>query len=79
MGFEFFGFGKPEQRDAMRKLHERVMQLEPVKQAISSLEAAPVGGRLNGYKALREAYKKEVEREIGEYRRKREAGGGKKE
>jgi len=79
MGFEFFGFGKPEQRAAMRKLHERVMQLEPVKQAITSLEAAPVGERLNGYKALREAYKKEVEREIGEYRRKREAGGGKKE
>jgi hypothetical protein len=72
LGFEFMAFGKPEQRDALRKLHERVLLLEPVKAAMAKLEAAPVGERMEALKTLREVYKKEVEREISEFRQKRQ-------
>lgn len=79
LGFEFIAFGKPEQRDALRKLHERVLLLEPVKASMAKLEAAPVDGRMEALKLLREVYRKEVEREIADYRSKREAGVGTKE
>jgi hypothetical protein len=54
------------------ELHERVLLLEPVKAAMAKLEAAPVGERMEALKTLREVYKKEVEREISEFRQKRQ-------
>lgn len=78
LGFEMMAFAKPEQRDAFRHLHERVIELPPVKEAIKKLEAAPVGERLDAFKSLREVYKKECEREIADYRARHSKGEEKK-
>lgn len=68
LGFEMMSIGKPEQREALRHLHERLMQLPAVKEAVAKLEAAPAGERIEAFKALREVYQKEREREITEFR-----------
>jgi hypothetical protein len=68
LGFEMMALAKPEQREAFRHLHERVIELPMVKEAMGKLEAAPVGERLEAFKSLRDVYKKECEREIAEFR-----------
>lgn len=68
LGFEMMSAGKPEQREALRHLHERLMQLPSVKAAVEKLEAAPVGERIEAFKAVRDAYQKEREREFAEFR-----------
>ncbi len=71
LGFEMMSFAKPEQREALRHLHERVVELPEVKQAITRLQEAPKEGRGEAFKNLREVYKHECEKAIAEYRRKR--------
>lgn len=68
LGFEMMSIGKPEQREALRHLHERLMQLPTVKEAVAKLEAAPVGERIEAFKAVRDVYQKEREREIADFR-----------
>ena len=74
LGFEMLSIAKPEQRDALRHLHERLVELPTVKAAIAKLEAAPVAERMEAFKQLREVYQKEREREIAEYRARRRDG-----
>ncbi len=64
---------RPDQREALRKLHERVLELPVIKDLVSRLQSAPVGERMALFKTLREAYQKEVQREIADFRKKREA------
>jgi len=45
--------------------------LPSVKDAAAKLEAAPISGRMEAFKMLRETYQKEREREIAEYRARR--------
>ena len=71
LGFEMLSIAKPEQREAMRHLHERLVELPSVKDAAAKLEAAPISGRMEAFKMLRETYQKEREREIAEYRARR--------
>jgi len=71
LGFEMLSIAKPEQRDALRHLHERLVQLPSVKEAIANLDSAPVAGRMEAFKRLRDAYQKERDREIAEYRARR--------
>ncbi|MDB6137736.1 MAG: hypothetical protein JWO94_808 [Verrucomicrobiaceae bacterium] len=77
LGFEMMSFARPEQREAFRHLHERVLEQPGVKQAISRLQEAPQDGRMEAFKNLRDVYKHECEGAIAEYRRKRAGEGGK--
>ena len=70
LGFEMMSLAKPEQRDALRHLHERVVELPSVKEAIATMKAAPVGERMEAFKKVREVYKHECETAISEFRRK---------
>lgn len=75
LGFELMAFAKPEQREALRHLHEKVVELPEVKQAITKVQEAPAEGRMEAFKALRDVYKRECERAIADYRRKRGGEG----
>lgn len=75
LGMEMMFMAKPEQRDAFRHLHERLVNLPVVKEAIAKIESVPVEGRWDAYKSLREIYKKECERSIAEFRAKHPDGG----
>lgn len=70
LGMEMMFTAKPEQRDAFRHLHEKVVALPPVKEAIGKIEAAAPENRWEAFKALREVYKKECEREVADYKAK---------
>ena len=74
LGMEMMFMAKPEQRDAFRHLHEKIVALPVVKTAIDKIEASPVEARWDAYKALREIYKKECEREVAEFRAKHPEG-----
>ena len=74
LGLEMMTFAKPEQREAMRHLHERVLELPGVKDAVSKLRMASNEGRPEAFKALRDVYKHECEKAIEEFRRRRAAG-----
>jgi hypothetical protein len=78
LGFEMMSMAKPEQREALRHLHERVVELPAVKAAITKIESAPVGERLEAFKAMRDIYKKECEREIADFKARRQRGEEKK-
>lgn len=75
LGFEMQAFGKPDQREALRHLHDRVVELPVIKALVDKLQAAPIGERMAMFKTLRDAYKQEVEREISDFRKKREKEG----
>ena len=79
LGFEMMTFLKPEQRAAFRKLHERVIDLPSVKEAIHKVQSAPADGRPEAFKNLHEVYRRECEREIAEFRQRRKGEGGKGE
>lgn len=79
LGFEMMSFAKPEQREALRHLHERVVELPEVKQAITRLQEAPKEARGEAFKNLREVYKRECEKAITDYRRKHPADSAKNE
>ena len=76
LGFEMMAFARPEQREAFRHLHERVVELPEVKQAIAKIKEAPPEGRIEAFKSLRDVYKRECEKAIAEFRRKRAGEGG---
>jgi hypothetical protein len=78
LGFEMMSMAKPEQREALRHLHERVVELPAVKEAIAKIESAPVGERLEAFKAMRDIYKKECDREIADFKARRQKGEEKK-
>ncbi len=73
LGFELMAFAKPEQREALRHLHEQVVELPEVKQAITKIQEAPAEGRMEAFKNLRDVYKQACEKAIADYRRKRAA------
>ena len=77
MGMEMATFGGPEKRDAMQRLHERLINLPSVKEAVAKLQAAPVGERMETFKAVREIYRKEFELQVADYRRKHAPDGPK--
>ncbi len=74
MGMEMSTFGGPDKRDAMQRLHERLIDLPSVKEAIAKLQAAPVGEKMEAFKAVREVYRKEFELQVAEYRKKHAPG-----
>jgi len=78
LGFEMMSFARPEQREAFRHLHDRVVELPAVKEAITKLKAAPHEGRIEAFKNLKDVYKRECEQAIETFRR-RHAGEGAKE
>ncbi len=71
LGMEMMAFAKPEQREALRHLHERVVELPEVKQAIAKVQDAPPEGRMEAFKNLRDVYKHECERAIANFRKQR--------
>jgi hypothetical protein len=74
LGFELAAFGGPEKRDAMRRLHEHLVELPVVKEIILKLQAAPVGQRMEIFRALRETYRKEYDHQIDEYKKRHAPG-----
>lgn len=74
LGMEMMFMAKPEQRDAFRHLHERIIALPAVKEAIAKIETTPVEGRWEAFKSLREMYKKECEKAVQEYKAKHAEG-----
>ncbi len=75
LGFEMMTFARPEQRQAFRHLHERVIEMPAVKEAIQKVQSTPPEGRIEAFKTLRDVYRKECEQQIAEFRRKRAAEG----
>ena len=76
LGFEMMSFLRPEQRQSFRHLHERVIELPAVKEAISKVQTATPEGRPEAFKNLHQVYRKECEREVAEFRRKRAGEAG---
>lgn len=70
LAMELYNFAKPEHRDAARKLHERVIQLPPVVAAIEAMRSAPPEARMESFKKLAAEYKKQVDLEVAELKKK---------
>jgi hypothetical protein len=70
LGIELFHMAKPEQRPVARKLHERVMKHADIVARVGALRAAAVEGRMEAFRQLGEAYKKQVDLEVAELKRK---------
>lgn len=60
---EFMAFAKPEEREHLRQIHEKVLQLPAVKEAIEKLQAAPPHERLAAIGRLRTLYREAVAKE----------------
>lgn len=72
LGFEQLALVSPEKRDAMRRMHEHLLQQPAVKEAAEKLKTAPVNERFESLKALREVYQREFRNQISEWRKRQE-------
>ncbi len=74
LGMELYNFAKPEHRDAVDKLHERVIALPSVAAAISLLRASTGESRMEAFKKLAAEYKLQVDLQVTELKKKHPAG-----
>lgn len=79
LGMELVSFSRPERREETRKLHERVMQLPPVKEAVAEVQNTLGDSRSLAAQKLRNIYREEVAREFQAMRSKRGDEGPKKD
>ena len=68
LGAEFVTSSRPERRDEAQKLHERLIALPEVRQAISSVETAAGEARLDAWQKLREVYRHAMMHETSMHR-----------
>lgn len=74
MRAEMMSIAKPGKHEETRRLHERIMQLPPMKEAVTALDKATPGDRIESFRKIRELYRKLVGEELGRLAKAREAG-----
>jgi hypothetical protein len=61
---EVVTFARPENRDRLRAIHGRVMEMPPVIEALKKLTDAPPGERMELLRQLRDAYRIAIVKEL---------------
>lgn len=79
LGMELISFSRPERREETRKLHERVMELPRVKEAVAEVQNTQGESRSLAAQKLRNIYREEVAKEFQALRSKRGDEGPKRD
>ncbi len=75
LGMELLSFSRPERRDEVRKLHERVVADPKVREAIIRVEGTTGEERVQAVQSLRESYREAVGKEFQAARERRAKEG----
>lgn len=76
MGMELLSFSRPERREEVRKLHDRVMSDPKVQEALAKLQGTTGEERVQAVQHLREQYREVVGKEFQAARERRSREGG---
>lgn len=76
LGAEMMSVSKPGKQEDTRRLHDRIIQLPRMKEALASLESTPPAERLEALRKIRDLYRHLVGEEFARFRKAREEGGG---
>ena len=74
MRAEMMSVAKPGKHEDSRRLHDRIMTLAPMKDAVTALDKATPQERIESFRRIRELYRKLVGEELGRLAKAREAG-----
>lgn len=72
LGAEMMSIAKPGKQEDARRVHERIMQLPRMKEAMAGLVSTPPPGRLEALRKIRELYRQLVSEEFARFRKARE-------
>lgn len=75
MGMELLTFARPERREGTRQLHERVISLPAVQEALNKVEGSQGEERILAVQKLRDVYRAAVMKEFQAARERAKEGG----
>lgn len=73
MGLELLAYARPERREEAKKLHERIVAMPHIQEAIAKVQNTRGEDRIQAMQALRESYRDEVTKEFKAARERRAA------
>ena len=73
MGLELQAYARPERREELKRVHERILALPRLKEAISQVQSAQGEARIAAIQTLRDIYRDEVGKEFQAARERRNA------